>query len=370
MFTEKLKNLSYYKKAKAWYTKHEHLFLPGALLFGFIVDVITFKSLDIELSFIILAGHLLFAGCVILFMNVYDARWSSMQARIISYIRLFSPIALQFSFGALLSASFIFYSFAGVFSVSWPLLVVLLFLMLSNELFKKMYQRPLVQLTLYYFLLFMFFSLVLPFVFRSISSWLFLFSGILSLAGIIGYFYAFRAFIPDVAAQQRVFATRVAVIFVAMNVLYVFNVIPPVPLSVRDAGPFLDVKRSDHVYQVVAQKDSLLQKLIPGKKMYIQKGENIYVFTSIFAPSELHTRIVHHWQMFDEQDDAWRSTSKLAYGISGGRKDGYRGYTLRPITESGKYRVLVETERGQVMGKVSFRVSVDEKMPEKVTLTK
>lgn len=368
MLKEKIKNLAYYKKAKAWYVKHERLLLPLTLLFGFLTDLFTFKTLDISLAFSILTGHIIFAGLVVAFMQIYDARLSHFQGRRLSYIRLFCPIALQFSFGALLSASFIFYTFGGVFAVSWPLFLLLLFLMISNELFKKKYEQSSVLIPLYYFLLLMFLTLVFPYIFRSISFWYYLLAGLVSLGIIILFVRGLSFVAPDIKRSWNFLFKRIAVIFLLMHGLYVFNIIPPVPLSLRDAGVYHQVKRDGSTYELLAEKQSLAQKIIPGERVHIQEGDNVYVFTSIFAPSRLHTTIIHHWQHFDEQKDSWMTKSRLSYSISGGRQDGYRGYTLRPTTRPGKYRVLVETPKGQVLGKVAFRVIFSEQQKSTHTL--
>ena len=62
--------------------------------------------------------------------------------------------------------------------------------------------------------------------------------------------------------------------------------------------------------------------------------------------------------------------NKLSFGIVGGRKEGYRGFSLSSNVSSGKWRVFVETKRGQVLGKVAFKVKIVEKMLEMEVVTK
>ena len=47
---------------------------------------------------------------------------------------------------------------------------------------------------------------------------------------------------------------------------------------------------------------------------------------------------------------------RLAYVITGGRSDGYRGYTLVNSYQNGKWRCSVETTRGQVLGRELFTI--------------
>jgi len=66
------------------------------------------------------------------------------------YLRLASPLIIQFTFGALLSASLIFYWFSGVLSVSWPFMILITILIISNDVFRDYYQRPLIQIGVYF----------------------------------------------------------------------------------------------------------------------------------------------------------------------------------------------------------------------------
>ena len=45
----------------------------------------------------------------------------------------------------------------------------------------------------------------------------------------------------------------------------------------------------------------------------------------------------------------------LFRSIAGGRDGGYRGYSLTTVN-SGNWRVNIETERGQLIGRVKFKV--------------
>ena len=95
--------------------------------------------------------------------------------------------------------------------------------------------------------------------------------------------------------------------------------------------------------------------------MHVAPGERVYVFTSIFAPGGLNTNIVHHWQFFNPNTGGWVDWSAPSFGVSGGRGDGYRGFSFSGNLQPGKWRVNVTTEHGQILGRVHFRVeSVDE----------
>ncbi|MCF1193471.1 DUF2914 domain-containing protein, partial [Mangrovimonas sp. AS39] len=54
----------------------------------------------------------------------------------------------------------------------------------------------------------------------------------------------------------------------------------------------------------------------------------------------------------------WVSGSKISFPIKGGRNEGYRGFSKKENVFSGKWRVDIETERGQVVGRVRFDIFI------------
>ena len=96
--------------------------MPLTLLGGFLLDYFTFTSITISTTFILLFLYWIVAGAVIAFTHLYDANrlpaWFWFR-----YIRLFSPLLVQFAFGSLLGSSLIFYWFSWAFSISWPVMV-------------------------------------------------------------------------------------------------------------------------------------------------------------------------------------------------------------------------------------------------------
>src|SRR5688572_15503541 len=135
---------SHYQQAKAFYFKYERILMPTTLVIGFLVDYITFSSIQIEITFTILFFYWIVTGATITFIALFDAGKLPQKLK---YVRLFSPLILQFTFGALMGASLIFYWFSGTFSVSWPLIVVLAIALISNDVFRQHFVRPVVQIS-------------------------------------------------------------------------------------------------------------------------------------------------------------------------------------------------------------------------------
>src|SRR3989344_3655905 len=172
-----LQQLIRYKEIKEWYGRYERFLIPAMLILGVIVDYLTFTNINIITSFILLGFYFFIAGAAIIFLNASDAGKLPPQNNFYRYLRLAAPLLLQFTFGALLSGSFIFYLFSGTLFVSWPFIAIIVILMVSNEVFRHYYLRPAVQMGVYYFIFFTLSSVILPFVLHGIGVLIFLLSG-------------------------------------------------------------------------------------------------------------------------------------------------------------------------------------------------
>jgi hypothetical protein len=84
------------------------------------------------------------------------------------------------------------------------------------------------------------------------------------------------------------------------------------------------------------------------------KAQGLYAYTAINAPRGLTERIYHVWRHNGKEIE------RIALDINGGRKQGYRAWTHKskfPADPSGKWRIDVLTDGGQMLGVLRFRVN-------------
>lgn len=338
--------------------------IPTLLLGGFIFDIITFKSIELHTAFLILIAHLVIVACAIIATHISPTNSTKI------FVQKISPYFMQFSFGALLSASLIFYWFSGSWSASWPIFTILIILMISNEIFAKLIQQTSAHIALLSFTLLSTLSLIYPSIFASIAPSMFI------LAGITGYtiMYVYITFITtqitNLTHQKRKFITITSIIFIIFNIAYFTNLLPPIPLALTDAGIYHTVERTPSGYLIQAEKESILQKILPGTNITTQPHQPIIAFTSIFAPTTLNTKIVHLWEFQNPQTNEWIHKHKLSYNISGGRKNGYRGYTKITNHAEGSWRVKIQTTRGQTLAVIPFEITYSNNQPSLTKITK
>lgn len=350
-----LKDFLRFRPVKQFCARHERLLVPLMLVIGVVIDVVTFRSIQLTTAFALLGIYTILAGVMILFMHHHDARQGILEhPSSTSYLRVIAPLIIQLAFGALLSAALIFYWFSGSFIVSWPLFVLLIALMAGNDVFREHYLRPTVQIAVFYFVLLATFATALPFLVGSISPTVFVVAGVVSLVLMAGYLRFLFFLRPDLKRMRPSPIVSIGLIFLAMNAAYFLNIIPPIPLSLTESGVYYSVERRGSEYVLEAPDQSWLESVLPGQTIELESGQRVYVFASIFAPVDLNTTVIHHWQKLT--DDGWVSVNRLSYSIVGGRRDGYRGYSYITNHSEGKWRVDVETLRGQVIGRISFTI--------------
>ncbi|MFB6225909.1 MAG: DUF2914 domain-containing protein [Candidatus Paceibacteria bacterium] len=367
-FFERLQNFFWIRKAKDFYHQYERLLLPGALLVGLVVDGLTFRNIDIDTAFSLLTFYLVLSALTIAYIHLYKEKILP-SSKPLETIYVYAPVVIQFTFGALLSAIFIFYFFSGTVWISWPLFLLLVVLMGVNDGFRKYYTKAEVQLSIYYFILLLFFILVFPFLFSNIGAGVFLLSGIASLLVFFGLFKLLLYLSTEIDIKRKGISAIVFVIFLVVNVLYFTNIIPPIPLSVRDSGVYYNVERVNGDYRVLAPQQSWFDYL-SDNKLKIKDDSEIYVYTAIFAPSGLHEQIIHQWKRYDRESESWVTTDRLSFPLFGGRDEGYRGYSKKTNLKQGSWRVEVKTQNGKVLDIIDFRLDSTEEQIQTETKVK
>lgn len=337
-----------------FFQKNEKWLTPTALFGGFIIDNLTLRRADLLIENLLVSFYILVVLSGVLIWHKIE----SQEKKTISHIEFQSILFLfvQFAFGGLFSSLTVFYIKSASFLVSWPFLLLLFGGMIATEYFKKHFTQFLVQLATLYILVFTYLILIVPLLVRKINAWVFLLSGVISLIVIFGYLFAFYIIVPSLIKnkQKNIFIAIIGGIFVVINIFYFTNIIPPIPLSLRDSGVYQNIKRQNSEYSFVDFESSFSWRYL--KRQYtVPSGSPVYFFSSIYAPIKFEQNVVHEWQRKNKEGD-WSLVSKVGFPIIGGSDSGYRGYTISQQVRPGEWRVLVKTQGGQVLGSTNFLV--------------
>lgn len=343
--------------ARNFYGRFERPISSFSLVLGFLFDIVTLKRVDTLWENIWIAGHLIIIGIFIILVHSKESEAGDEgdpTKRHFWYVNI-----LQFFFGGVFSAYLVFYFRSADILATWPFVFVLFLAFWANESLKKHYMRLGFQISLFFLSIYAFAIFLVPIIMHKIGGDVFIFSGCLSLAIILFFILVMSRFARDkITKSQNIIIVSVLGIFALVNLLYFFNLIPPIPLSLKDAGVYYSVEKNDAGnYEVTYEKKNWWNYLDLYPVFNKREDAPIYVFSAIFSPKNLNLTIFHEWQYYDESKEDWITRNTVKLPVTGGRDGGFRTYSMKNNTEEGKWRVNIKTEDEKLIGRVRFEVN-------------
>ncbi|MBI3305928.1 DUF2914 domain-containing protein [Candidatus Nomurabacteria bacterium] len=345
-----------------FYKKYEHRISSFSLFLGFAFDAFTLKRVDQLFENILIALYLVLIGVFIILIHTTENKLGEESPKAhFWYVNI-----LQFLFGGVFSAYLILYFRSADIWVTWPFIILLAIIFIANEFLKQHYVKLSIQITLYFLAIYSFLIFFIPVVLHKIGPSIFLFSGLVSIILIYLFIKALFYFIKDrFSKSERLLQSLITLVFILVNFLYFTNLIPPIPLSLKDAGVFHSIQKNKEGNYYVTFEDL-------GFRGYLQfypdfkavTGSPIYAFSAIFSPKYLNIAILHEWQQWSEEKKEWNTERVINLSVVGGRDGGFRTYSSRFNLEEGKWRVNIKTEEGQIVGRLRFRVVLVDEKPE------
>lgn len=255
---------------------------------------------------------------------------------------------LQFFFGGLFSALFIFYfkSSSHVLAYVWAL--GLGGLLVANEFLEDRYRRFTLTWTLFGLCAMLLLNFVIPHLLGSIAGFWFVLSTLLGA----GLAHGLRWKTPGRPGHIG----PVWGVAAGLLLAYALDVIPPVPLVKRDLAVGHQLVKADGQYRLRLEKTPwwVFWRQV-SKEVHLRPGERLYCVSAVFAPRGLETRLHHRWQR-QEDGRGWVTYSLIGFNLAGGREGGYRGYTYKQNLAPGDWKVAVETEDGRTVAVHRFSI--------------
>jgi hypothetical protein len=332
--------------------------LTVSFFVGFIVDNLTLNRVDQLFDNVVLASYVILAMASLFVL--YAATAGRVPEQYEPYVRAWAPLATQFAFGGLLSGMLIFYGRSGSWFSSWPFLLVMFAVIYGNETITQRAQRLLFNLVILFVGVFLYVVLIVPVLTGYMGAWVFVASGVVALAVMYGFIALLKLVVPNfMRANTRLAVFAIGIAYAGMNFLYFANIIPPIPLSLKELGIYHLVEKVDeNTYSLTYEKGKWSEPFKDSDKTFhYQVGDTVYCFASVFAPTRLHTEIFHRWEYYVPEDKEWRTHGRFSYSIGGGRGEGFRGYTLIESVTEGTWRCTVETARKQILGRETFEIT-------------
>ncbi|THD69163.1 DUF2914 domain-containing protein [Robertkochia marina] len=352
-FANRMKQGTLYRLFKRYEKYMPILFFIG----GFIFDSLTLGRIDRLYDMTMLWLYMLLLTATLYAYNLADdGRWKD---HFLERAEPYFPLIIQFFFGGLSSAFVIYFSRSVSLSKTASFFVILLVLFLANEFLKSRISNKYLQFSIYFFVQFTFLAVMLPVLLSEMNTAIFIISGILSLSSTLIFISAIYGISPSTQKEisLRKISFLIVLIYIAMNAFYYFNLIPPVPLALQNGMVAHRVEVIDNRYHVTYEKDHPLIFWRDHRIKYIhQPGDPVYIFSAVFAPTDLKKSIIHQWQFYSPEKMEWEIVDNIGYSITGGRDRGYRGYTYKSNVWEGKWRVKVITEDEFILGVIDFEI--------------
>lgn len=331
--------------------KYAHFAPTIALLWGLFWDTLTLRRPDNPFENAVVIAYLLLTAGVIIILNLRRSRGGGDPSLLLLGF-------LQFGFGNLTSALIILYAKSGTFVGSVIFFAILGSLLVGNEFIRNRYSRTYLHIAVWYVLLLSYLVVVVPIFFGAIGDFVFLVSVLLSLSVVtllIAALYAVSA--KELTERIRQIISTIGVIAIVWSGLYFFGFIPPAPLMLKHIGVYHSISRTpESDYKGMMEPPFWYELFADTSRLYTyEKGKSAYCASAVFAPARLEAPVFHRWEHYDELDDDWIAGGRIPFSIRGGRDGGFRGYTVSPV-RPGTWRCSVETERGALIGRITFKV--------------
>ena len=364
--------------ARSWYARFERPISSLSLLGGFIFDALTLRRVDVLWDNFWVVSHLAIVTVCAVWINLLDNTADENGTRPEAdphKLHFWLVNLMQFFFGGILSVYLVFYFRSGAIATSWPFLLILGLAFIANESLKRRFARLSFQIALLFLTFYSFAIYFMPILLHKISTAVFLTSGAVSVATIGLVLLILATFSRQRFAGRSGWAVlaSIAGILVVVNGLYFLNLIPPLPLSLKESGVYhslvvngrghYTVTREEQKTGRLASLDFLKRFFALRETVHIRPGDSLTVYTAVFSPTALTTKIVHEWQYYDRAKGEWITRGRIPLSVVGGSDGGYRTFSKEPAITAGPWRVDVETPGGQSIGRLNFDVIVQGKEP-------
>ena len=308
---------------------------------GFAWDALTLGRSIKPVDLFILAAYLAGAAAILVMLG------RGVTFRGSQYL---GPV-LQFFFGGIFSALFIFYFLSSGGLGGYLFVIGLAALLIGNEFLGNRYAELTLSWTFFTLSACMFFNFALAHLFRSINTfWFYLGTVVAMLLALV----LRRLSLHEAASVKPSLAVAGLLLL-----LHAFNLIPPVPLVKKQMLIAHDLRKEGRAYVVRVESPEWRFWRTSSATFHRRDHERVYCFTSVFVPNGIRTTIRHRWERVDSGGN-WVTMDLRAFPIEGGRQGGYRGYTFKQNLIPGRWRVIAESESGATIGFVDFTVVAGE----------
>lgn len=350
-----------------YYERNEVRFSIAFFVAGFLFDIITLSEVDdwfsILQQFLYLA---IIGGFLFLETKHSQAEWTPHKS--LQKIWEYRSLVVHFLLGSLLSVYSLFYFKSSSIVSSFLFMGIIFSLMVANEIQRVQSAGIWVKLVLWILSLISFLSILVPVVIGSVGYIAFFLT--LLCTGLILYsiFKQIRKLsLPLEYLKKQVYIPAISTV-AGFILFYLLGFIPPVPLSAKFMGIYHNIEKYGDQYHLYHSNPYWKFWNHGDQNFYARPGDKIHFFMNIYSPARFSDSVNIHW-LYDNPKTGWETWDRIPVQISGGREEGFRGYTFKSKYAAGDWRIQLETTDGREIGRISFTV-YDDPSTEPINLEK
>jgi hypothetical protein len=338
-----------------WYEKNERKADLGFFMGGFLFDIITLSDIDDTLGLLQQLLYLMITAFILHYEFLVKYRFKILSQKMEAYWVYRRPV-FHFFLGSLLSVySLFFLKSSSIFS-TFIFVILLLVIMVANE-FKSVQEREVnTKVSLHVLCLFCFLSIVYPIILGFVGLFPFFLSVTTVAVIMIGIAHHLKKKKPDLKTLNGQFLIPGFSVLGLVVLCYLMGWMPPVPVSIKSMGVYHRIEKEGSKYALYHQKPKWKFWQTGDQDFIAVPGDKVYFFARIYSPAKFNDSVFLHWY-FKDSKRGWQSTDRLPLTIVGGRKEGFRGFTVKQNYKAGDWRVSVETTDSREIGRLYFNIA-------------
>ena len=350
------------------YSQHKRWMAPAFFVLGFLFDAIALQRVDEFFGLLQQAVYLLLAAGLIS-LELIEHERELKAPKFLARVWPYREFVLQFIFGTLLNIYTIFYFKSSSALASFVFILVMGILLVLHE-FRKFgrYQTHL-HIGILSLCLISYCGLLAPILMGFLGPLPFFVANFVAWLLVVAY----RRWLEQVIdirfeILKKTVTYPFAIVQIGFVLLYIFRVLPPVPLSVSYMGIFHAVEKRAGEYVLTYNRPAEYFWQHGDQTFFAKPGDTVHCFVRIFAPTRFKDELKVRW-LFKDSKTGWVSSDAIPLAIVGGREEGYRALTRKSNYQPGDWRVQVETADGREVGRISLTIVPEEELTPRIDKT-
>jgi hypothetical protein len=270
---------------------------------------------------------------------------------------------VHFFFGTLLNMYAIFFFKSSSLLVSFVFMGFLIALLIANESARFKAMGLSFKFALFALCMLAFCAYVIPVFVGSVGLFVFLFSMFAGCLPMVIAGWWIQKSSPGLFEKvKKQILLPTGFVLLTFLTLYLFKLIPPVPISIPFIGVYHSVDKQDGVYKLGHERPWWKFWNNGDQYFLAQRSDKVYVAFRIFSPTKFSDQVLMRWYWKDNAY-GWMLQDSIPIKIVGGREEGFRGFGVKSNYQPGEWKVQVETTDEREIGRVYFTLEIAPEAP-------